>query len=163
MRVTRALPEFIAHKRLSCCYVQRRRVHARKTKTARPMYDTCVKFGETAWWMSKYRFCIFQPDNLSISMSFPRSERRRGDDGRIRLDSTDRRIMRLFKGRKFSFAALGRGESIFAQSLPLPALRTSLFVRRVTSNLLIEQTYFKCFFGRISKLLSRFKSIWSIS
>ena len=57
------------------CYVQRRRVHARKTKTARPMYDTCVKFGETAWWMSKYRFCIFQPDNLSISVSFPRSRR----------------------------------------------------------------------------------------
>lgn len=57
------------------CYVQRRRVHARETKTARPMYDTCVKFGETAWWMSKYRFCIFQPDNLSISVSFPRSRR----------------------------------------------------------------------------------------
>lgn len=133
MRVTRALPEFIAHKRLSCCYVQRRRVHARKTKTARPMYDTCVKFGETAWWMSKYRFCIFQPDNLSISppsVSFPRSRREeKGDDGRIRLDSTDRRIMRLFKGRKFSFAALGRGESIFAQSLPLPALVADEFIR----------------------------------
>lgn len=37
--------------------------------------------------------------------------------------------MRLFKGRKFSFAALGRGESIFAQSLPLPALVADEFIR----------------------------------
>lgn len=98
------------------------------THTKQPL-DRARAEAPRARCMWEYRFCIFQADNLSISSlppSLPPStsprrvrrdkatEKERERRGRIQLGTIvppGRRIMRLFKGRKFSSVA-ERGKSI---------------------------------------------------
>lgn len=114
---------------------------------------------------------IYQSRPSPPCHSLDHDEKRRAGGGRIRLDSTDRKIMRLFKGRKFSFARESEKNrfSHFVEShfpLPLPVLVVDEFIRiywrgEVTLNLLICKHILNEFLKRISKLLSRFKRMES--